>query len=90
MREPYLLPEIFERDYTSLRSLMPDQVPETYSEWRQLMARRSREETEHGFEVRTIYVDPAEFGRFCKERGQPYNNARLLDFITEKDAGKRF
>lgn len=90
MRGHYLLPDVSERDYTSFRSLMPSEVPETFDEWCQHIARRSREESQHGLKIKNIYVDPAEFSRFCQQIGQPHNNARLSDFITEKDAGRRF
>jgi hypothetical protein len=65
MEKDYLLPHVLPRDYHEFRTLMGVNVPQSYEEWRELIATRTREEAQRGDNVKDIAVAPAEFARFC-------------------------
>lgn len=90
MCEPYFLPLIHAVQYDAFRSLLGDDLPNTYDEWLQLHANEKRERSMVGFDVREIQVDPHEFARYCGARGIAADGLRLLHFAAEKGSGNRY
>jgi hypothetical protein len=77
-------PFIREHDYQAFRDAMGADLPDTFNEWSDLVAKHKLELRQRNEIVREIEVYPDEFILFCRSRGQSCNRKSLQDFAAEK------
>jgi hypothetical protein len=79
------LPWYARRDYPALLELFsdPDKLPATYDAWLERAEGVERQFTRAGFGVARIWVRPAPFAAWCKERNVSPDQAARLTFVNE-------
>ena len=79
------LPWFDRRDYLALLKLFsdPDKLPATYDAWLERAEGVERQFKRAGFGVARIWVRPAPFAAWCKERDVSPDQAARLIFVNE-------
>ena len=79
------LPWYARGDYPALLKLFsdPDKLPATYDAWLERAERVERQFTRAGFGVARIWVRPAPFAAWCKERNVSPDQVARLTFVNE-------
>jgi hypothetical protein len=90
MSDVEVFPLIAPNDYAAFRSILNDDIPATYDEWRNLQSKEIREFMQVGRAPREIPIDSYEFARFLHSRGANANIVQLRNFTIEKDAGNSY
>jgi len=90
MDDVFELPAIRPDDYRAFRDIPTRDLPNTYDEWLQLVAKRRLERGQAGFVVVDIQIEPHEFARYLSRMRHDGNLKSLADFCKEKRLANNF
>jgi hypothetical protein len=62
---------ILQEEYDSFRSMLKEELPETYDEWHEIKLKENSRLTANGINIVEVVVHPQEFVDFCRDCGQP-------------------
>ena len=86
----HVIPIIRPADYETFRSILNNEIPDTYEEWVQNYAKVTQEFLARSEPHRGVQVDPHEFIRFCRSCNAVPGVESLGEFAVEKASGNHY
>src|SRR5215470_12968058 len=87
MDDAELIPFIAKANYPAFRTILKDQLPKSWEEWRHRHREYVADFAKRGSRVEPIPIDPHKFTRYLSRTGKARNLKSLAEFAIDLAAG---